>query len=423
MRKCIWNCSAAKSTLAVILCGLLVPAAGGVTERTDGEYIQVTGLIHLDSTISGGENTPGMLAAAARNAGAEFAVLTDHDSQKVTYGIWPFRKFLRISYSRPSVRSYGVSNYLREVEDVDSGIENFTLLPGIEAVPYYSWGRGVDGSLVLRHLHRHILVMGLNRSSQLENLPSIESGFLARFTRSSLLGLLWLVPFLVALFMLTVPPGQRREARQRPFLFRASAWAVLFISVFALAEAYPFQEDIVDQYEPDREEAPYQMLIDYVNRQGGLTFWAHPEAAYRMDTGDSSNPLSRFLFKILLGGGLSLVTDSYPALLNATRDYTGFAIFNEGAAVVGKPEGLWDDLLMQFCTGRRTRPVWAIAELDMESGTSPDIAGETRTVLIVRNKTPGEYLAALRNGRMYCFTAFMDSKLSIREYSAISGDI
>ncbi|MHB9030557.1 MAG: hypothetical protein ACYC9O_17465, partial [Candidatus Latescibacterota bacterium] len=51
------------------------------------------------------------------------------------------------------------------------------------------------------------------------------------------------------------------------------------------------------------------------------------------------------------------------------------------------------------------------------------IAGETRTVLLVRNKTPGEYLAALRNGRMYCFTAFMDSKLSIREYSAISGDI
>jgi hypothetical protein len=309
------------------------------------------------------------------------------------------------------------------VENVDSGMKDFTFLPGIEAVPYYSWGRNVEGSPVLRHLHRHILIMGLNHPSDLENLPSIESGFPARFTRSSLLRLFWLVPFLIALFILTIPPGKGRESRRSPLSTRVSAWIVLFVSAFSLAEAYPFRESTIDQYPPDREEVPYQMLIDYVNTRGGLTFWAHPEAAYRLNMDDSANPISRILFKIFLGGGLSLETDPYPDLLNATGDYTGFAIFNEGAAVIGKPEGLWDDLLMQFCTGNRARPVWAIAELDLESGTSPDIAGETSTVLLVREKTPGEYLAALREGKMYCFTAYMDKKFTIREYAVISGDV
>jgi len=60
-----------------------------------GDYLQVIGLIHLDSSVSGGENTPEMIAAVARNAGTEVGILTDHDTQRVTYGILPLRNILK----------------------------------------------------------------------------------------------------------------------------------------------------------------------------------------------------------------------------------------------------------------------------------------------------------------------------------------
>ena len=136
--------------------------AGSITVRADTEYQQSIGLIHMDSEVSGGENTIAMLAAVAKNAGADMAIVTDHDTQKATYGIWPLRDLLRVSHSRASVRKYGISKYLREIDVVDRDLEDFNYLPGIEAVPYYNWGRDpFNNALFIRNLHRHMLVMVL----------------------------------------------------------------------------------------------------------------------------------------------------------------------------------------------------------------------------------------------------------------------
>lgn len=424
MRTYTVNCSGSRVRRAFFLAGALAIAA--FSAGAADEYTQITGVIHLDSKISGGDNSPEMIAAAAKNAGAEFAILTDHDTQKVSYGFPPFRDILKVTYGRPSVRSFGVPEYLAEVERVNSITKNFLFLPGIEAVPYYAWSRDNHGALVLGHLHRHILVCGLDRADDIGGLPSVEAGYPERFTRTSLLGLVWILPFLIAVFVLTLPerPDDRWEGGMlHGRTMRFLAWMMAIVSVLALANAYPFTEREVDPYPPDHGSAPYQSLIDYVDRRGGMTFWAHPEAEYRVSLAERAHPAAQFLLAMFTGGNLTLETRPYPSLLTETRNYTGFAIFNEGARIVGQPEGIWDDLLMQFCTGMRPKPVWAVAELDLEEGTSPDVLAETRTVLLVREKTRKECLDALRLGRIYCFTAFMDKYLTIREYAVISGNI
>jgi len=416
-----------KYSLAVIAAyAIIVTASADIPARD--EYRQVTGLIHMDSEVSGGENSLAMLAAAARNAGAEVAVVTDHDTQKVTYGVWPLRKIIKFSHSRASVRKYGISKYIKEIADIDKNMSDFVYIPGIESVPYYRWERlPVTNELRLRNLHRHILVMGIDSAEQLKKLPSIEAGYPSKVTRKSLIGILWMVPLIIAFALFRLP--RKDTIYDRKYIFRLLshpnnfiALPLIVISVMFLFNSMPFTEQIVDQYGPDQGAKPYQTLIDYINQEGGLTFWAHPEAEYKeYITSEHGNKLVTTLLKTVLGGRLEVSTDPYYELLNDTTDYTGFAIFFEGNKIVGKPEGLWDSLLMQFCSGNRKRPVWAISEIDMESGTDPATASEAQTVFLVKEKTREAYLDALRLGRMYCFTAYLTRWATIRDYSVMAG--
>jgi len=416
---------------------LLILLAGVGPVSADTEYQQVIGLIHMDSEVSGGENSLAMLAAVAKNAGAGLAIVTDHDTQKATYGLWPLKNTLRISHSRASVRNYGIEKYLGEIDAVDRDLEDFDFMPGIEAVPYYKWDRApFSNALVLKNIHRHMLVMGLDTPEQIENLPSIEAGYPSRVTPKSLLGLLWLIPLIVS-FVLYKPPSVRHMyydnwvsaliAQQLNLI----AVPMMIISVVFIFNCAPFKEPVVDQYMPEPGARPYQEVIDYVNREGGLIFWAHPEAAY-LQTLDSEqgNIMVSTLLKTVLKDGLEISTDPYYDLLNDTYDYTGYAIFFEGYRIVGKPEGMWDSLLLQFCKGTRERPVWAISEIDMEEGTDPETASEAQTVFLVKERTKADYLDALRKGRVYCFTKNLTHWVTIRDYSvsaagtrAISGEM
>ncbi len=391
--------------------------------------MQVKSLIHLDSSVSGGENDPETLAAVARNAGAEAAFITDHDTQKVTIGLWPLRNILKVSVTRPSIRTFGVDKYLTYLREVNSRLHGCIIIPGIEAVPYYSWERQWNGPLRLANLHRHILVLGLDKASDIEHLPSMETGFSSSYTRQSLLGLTWLLPFIAALFIVTLPREKKPYETMLAAVFhstmsRIGAFFIMGMSVLFLVNAYPFREPLVTQYGPDKKKIPYQELIDYVNTRGGLTFWAHPEAEFDERFGsDTGGLFANTLLKLFGSKGIQVRTEPYFPLLNDTNGYTGFAVFYEGYRVVGKPEGLWDMLLMQYCTGRRELPVWAIAELELESGTDPVIASDSQTILLVREKTEKAYLDALKKGRMYAFTRGMTRSMVIRDYSVISGDV
>ncbi len=273
-----------------------------------------------------------------------------------------------------------------------------------------------------------MLVFGLDTKSELGNLPSIEAGYPSKVTVTGLIPLMWFVPLILSVFMFKIPKaGDFHEKRlivrviSRPL--NVVSLLLCFISGLFLLNGFPYREPVINQYDPEAAALPYQILIDYVNGHGGLTFWAHPEAAYyEKITAEKGNPLMSALVKNATHGGLIVETDPYYHLLNDTRDYTGFAVFFEGKRIVGNPECLWDDLLMQFVSGNRKRPVWAIAEIDMEHGTDPETASAAQTVFLVRDKTKEDYLDALRVGRMYCFSSHVNRWFTIRDYSVVSGE-
>ncbi len=138
-----------------------------------------------------------------------------------------------------------------------------------------------------------------------------------------------------------------------------------------------------DQYHGDKFTEPYQELIDYASRRGALTFWSHPEIEENLSI-----------------SGVQLVTIPYPYELLGTIGYTGFGIFAEGYKTIGKPLGLWDRILTEYCLGKRANPIWAIGELEY-GGEENKKLNDTINVLYVKKLDRENILAALKTGRFY----------------------
>ena len=160
---------------------------------------------------------------------------------------------------------------------------------------------------------------------------------------------------------------------------------VVLAGVVLLVNNRPYCEYRFDQYHGDMGSMPYQNYIDYVNHRGGLTFWAHLEAE-----------------NISERDGIRFETKEHSHEMVGTKGYTGFAIFHEGYRKVGRPGGVWDSTLRDYCLGLREKPVWAIAGLASEG--EPDMAvriRNVRTILMVPDRSRKAVLEALRSGMIY----------------------
>ncbi len=136
-----------------------------------------------------------------------------------------------------------------------------------------------------------------------------------------------------------------------------------------------------DQYSGSHGIEPYQKLIDYVNLKGGLTFWAHPEME------DNFRYFNARAY-----------TPAYAEDLRKSFNYTGFSVFPRGEKMA-EPGGYWDEILCDYCKGRRGKPVWAIAETDYRR-ENDDICNPA-TIFISAAGDKEDVLDALRNGKVY----------------------
>jgi len=166
-----------------------------------------------------------------------------------------------------------------------------------------------------------------------------------------------------------------------------------------LINHFPFRKVLYDQYHMSGGE-PYQRLFDYVKDRGGVTFWAHPEVSSEMTV-----------------SGIKLKTPSYEWALRATQNYTGFAYFYEGYRSIGKPGGSWDQILAEYCNGKREFPIWAIGELDYEStGSLSTYMKDLKTVVLVPQFSQQEILESLKNGRAYIVRGLRKERLVLEEF-------
>jgi hypothetical protein len=377
------------------------------------DYLRVPAGIHFDSDVSGGKYSVEALAKICRKKDLEVAIITDHDNMRVEYGVFPLRKvtgFLIRKWTgqgeQSSISSFGAKKYLRLFEEVSARYPELILMPGAEAIPFYYWeGNPWKRNLRLMRFHEHLLVIGLKSAEDYRRLPSIANGYPGEFSPKVLINLIWGATALLGFHIFRKKRVKRihfgNQVFKAPSHRNQIIGALIFLaSLLLLINNYPFLSPKHDQYHGDQGGGPYQVLIDYVNQRGGMVFWAHPEVEQRMEV-----------------NGIEVYTPPYHEHLLETHGYTGFAIFWEGMNHVGKPGGIWDRILNEYCQGKRKKPVWAIGELDFEGEGNLENVKETATVLSLREKSRKGVLEALRTGRMYATRNFASQWLTLEEFS------
>jgi hypothetical protein len=392
LRKIAYKASAYPLSIGLTLCAvcLLCTAFFSVGNLAYSEgYKPVSGVIHLDSTISGGALSPEAVAGFAHDAGVEIAIFTDHDTMRWEYGLLPLRGLVRKVVEKNSVYRYGEANYLKTIRGLNQKYPGMLAMPGVEAIPFYWWkGSYFTKDLTLMDGHKHLLVMGLKGAEDYKNLPSIGKGYPRKIT-SEICIRLWPICFFVfAWFLFTLA---RAKPNGKPLKF--AGVMCIFPGIIVLLNNFPFTAACYDQYHGSRGIAPYQEVINYVNSRGGVTFWAHPELVE-----EGNREIS----------GIKCITEPYHEDLLKSRDYTGFAAFAAGTKFIIPPGGIWDQILNQYRKRERNRPVWAIGEVDFGDDDSFSIK-DSQTIFLLKDKSEEAVIDALKAGRVYALHLYKEN--------------
>lgn len=338
------------------------------------QFVRVPTIIQISSKISDGRYKLSEIVEIAKDCGFKTIIFTERDIMHWEYGIFPLRNLIKKTIENNSLFTYGIKRYLEEVETLQKLNPKMVLIAGIETAPFYYWSGSIfKRDLKMHNEHKHLLVLGLETIKDLKTIPVIGNrvGLLLPFRIKDAYRL-W--PILALLFGV--------------FLLRKNNKTGIFFIIFGLIfllNNFPFRRSLFDQYHKDQGILPYQNLIDYVRQRGGLIFWAHPESEYYLKTSNTE-----------------VITKEHTQDFLTARGYTGFGIFYEGYKIIGKPGGLWDEVLMQYLEGKREKPVWAIGSLGFDYyGDLKTSCADLRNILLAKTLEKKDILDALRSGRVY----------------------
>ncbi len=358
-------------------------------EYEDSSYFPINCAIHVHSKYSGSNYTISNIVNLAKDNEIDCVFLTDHFLKKVEYGLWPFRNIIKKTQKYLSVMD-NVDIYLSTIHQVNNIQKDVIIIPSLEITPHYYWEVDKENNaLVAYNLHKHMLLLNISDPNLYKTLPVIGNELnSAKFNIFSF----W--PLLVLLLA----------------FFLKSKFLALLALVF-LAINFPFKR-YYDQYH-NYKEKPYQYLIDFVNdinvnkniEKNMIIIWAHPES-----------PSYEKIYFVKQLRSLKLATQTKPyflSLLN-TYDYDGFAIFAEGYREVGSVGGIWDKILLEYCEGKRKKPVWCFSELDFGETTDP--INSRLNVVFVREKNQYEIINALKSGNFYALWRSCNKELQIFDF-------
>ena len=379
------------------ICLLLILAWVGPVEARD-DYIQLRCAMHIHSLFSTGEESIEQIARRADEFNIDVLVFTDDDVLAVEYGI-PFLRGL-FSYERIEndlFNQQALEAYLDEIERVAKIYPDIIMIHGVESAPFYYWNVDLKQlTWTLRQWNKHIMAINMPSPEAYLRLPVLGTDNVRIWHWTSIL-LLWPLAGL-ALAILAL----RRST--------TSALFVGGISIVFLLENFPFKVPLMDPYQGDLGAAPYQHYIDYVNEQGGMAFWSHPEAA------TSIQPVE------LLGGLLEFVSDSpgHSEDLVNTFGYTGFAALYADTHTATNPGREWDEILMQYTGGTRDSPVWGNGDIDYHYDRKGVQLKDILSILLVKERSREAVIEALASGRMYAVRGGQE-QISLRDFTVESG--
>src|SRR5256886_14631813 len=166
----------------------------------------------------------------------------------------------------------------------------------------------------------------------LERLPVIGNDAGGVIGLQTVRDLLPAVLIVRGVLLLARPRTHRRPLGRAVVIVRRRAWlpglTLGAIGVSALVRAWPFTHPVHPAW-ADAGSAPYQDLIDYVERRGGVSVWSLPEAR---DAGEQAVGPVRVTWE----------TEPYPDDLMKTFGYTAFGAIYDDTTRFERPAEGWD---------------------------------------------------------------------------------
>ena len=181
--------------------GLAEIAAGSAAAPVTGPY-SLRAAVHVHSTMSTGSLSLESLARRAEEQQLDVLILSENFTLRYDYGLPPLEGFLKYHASFPSVMEYGVRRFLDEVRAVQRRHPNLIIIPGVEVAPHYYWtGSLLQGDLTMHNAQRNLLVIGLERAEDYEQLPSRGNSFSFVWGRQSVVNGLPLLLLALAVWL------------------------------------------------------------------------------------------------------------------------------------------------------------------------------------------------------------------------------
>jgi hypothetical protein len=388
-----------RAWLLVALLALGAPPAAAL-ER-------VRGVVHVHSDLTTGDFTLEALVGLAERQGIEALLLAENYWLQVDYGLPPFRALTRVSRRERSIAA-DPAGYLARVAEVQARLPHVLLIPGVEVVPHYYWtGSPLALDLTVHDLQKNLLVFGVTDPQALGALPAAGRPTPGTYGTQSMLDALPVLLLLPGVALLL----RRRRVRRRlgrgaVIVVGRRSWglggALVLVGLTALGRGWPFT---VTPHPPWQSAgvAPYQALIDRVERLGGVTMWSFPEAR---DVGEQRHGPVR----------IGWLTERHGDDLLRTFRYTGFGAVYEDTSAFEQPGGGWDRTLGEYARGERSRPAWALAESGFHGLTAGKQVGPLQTVFLVEERSTAGVLDAFRRGRMYALQRTREVGFDLTEF-------
>ncbi len=399
------------------------------------ELQQVPAVIHVHTKATGGAYTPSEIARIAADNGVRAVLFSDKAERSLTYGVSPFRGVLRVTIHRDSVKMSKVDEYLKSIDEAQASNPGVVLVPGFEVAPYYRWdGDPRAGNLTINQTDCELLVYGLKKTSDWQNMPFISNPNAKHFTVGSFAQfVLCAALFAAGAAMLLKRSRQKFKVglwrKQQIYYHRrplrpagvlALAMALILTAIWVPFRRYPYS-----QYsEPKPPNAPYQLLVDYVAKHGGVSLWAHPEVTFTMHR-TSSHVANSFLSKIPGVPRVFTVTARSTGcgeFVSETQRLNGFANLDLGLKKTHTDGCRWDPLLTKYARNGGAMPFWAEAERDFYGNRGWGGFAETLTVFLIDGEpTREKILDALRAGRMYAVRGQDGKSFRLRGFKVVAG--
>jgi hypothetical protein len=392
-----------KRWLLILTLGLTAPAPPvGALER-------LPAALHVHSNLSTGDFSLDDLAKMAERQGIEALLITENYLLRIQYGLPPFRALTQVSYEERGVLGSGLHNYLASIADARRKHPRLLFIPGVEVIPHFYWTAS-PRVLMLHNIQKNLLVFGITDPEALAALPAIGNPRSRRYTWQSVVDAVPVALLIPGLALMLRKRPRRHRIAGTVVVIRRRAWlagtVLVAVGLIALARGWPFT---VDRYSPWRDHgvAPYQALIDHVERLGGSVVWSFPEAS---DLGERAvGPLQ-----------VKWRTDPYPDDLLRTARYSAFGGLYEQTVRVVEPGGMWDRLLSQYAAGERSRPAWAVGESGFHGMGAGKRVGTVQTVFLVEQRSEAGVLDALRRGRLYALQRTTEAELALVDFSIVT---